>query len=45
MNAIRDGWFSEISEEMWPGQCFSLRVKSILHEERSQFQDIKLIDT
>lgn len=45
MDAIQKGWFSEISEEMWPGQCFSLRVKKILHEERSEFQDIKLIDT
>nr|AIZ03432.1 spermidine synthase [Mayetiola destructor] len=45
MDTIRNGWFSEISEEMWPGQCFSLRVKNILHEERSQFQDIKFIDT
>lgn len=45
MDAIKNGWFSEISEEMWPGQCFSLRVKKVLHEERSEFQDIKLLET
>lgn len=44
MDAIRNGWFSEINE-LWPGQCFSLQIKEVLHEERSDFQDIKLIDT
>lgn len=44
MDAIQKGWFSEINE-LWPGQCFSLQVKEVLHEERSDFQDIKLIDT
>lgn len=44
MDAIQKGWFSEINE-LWPGQCFSLQVKKVLHEERSDFQDIKLIDT
>lgn len=45
MDAIRNGWFSEISEELWPAQCYSLRVKEVFHEEKSQFQDIKLLDT
>lgn len=45
MDSVRNGWFSELSEELWPGQCFSLRVKQILHEEKSDFQDIKIIDT
>lgn len=45
MDALHNGWFSELSEELWPGQCFSLRVKEILHEEKSAFQEIKLIDT
>lgn len=44
MNAIHQGWFSEIND-LWPGQCFSLKIKEILHEERSEFQNIKLIDT
>lgn len=38
-------WFSEISEQLWPNQCFSLKVKKVLHEERSKFQDIKLLET
>ncbi|XP_055626818.1 spermidine synthase [Toxorhynchites rutilus septentrionalis] len=38
-------WFSEISEQLWPGQCFSLKVKKVLHEESSKYQDIKVLDT
>lgn len=45
MNVLVKGWFSEISDELWPGQCFSLKVKSVLHEETSDFQDIKILDT
>uniref|UniRef100_A0A336MFX1 CSON014291 protein n=1 Tax=Culicoides sonorensis TaxID=179676 RepID=A0A336MFX1_CULSO len=45
MDAIRNGWFSEISEELWPGQCFSLKIKEVLHEEKSKYQDIKLVQT
>lgn len=44
MDAITAGWFSEIND-LWPGQSFSLQVKDVLHEERSDFQDIKIIDT
>lgn len=45
MDLLVKGWFSEISDELWPGQCFSLKVKSVLHEETSDFQDIKVLDT
>lgn len=44
MDALKNGWFSEIND-LWPGQSFSLKVKEVLHEERSDFQDIKIIDT
>lgn len=44
MDAIHKGWFSEIND-LWPGQCFSLKIKEVLHEERSDFQDIKFVDT
>ncbi|XP_019852469.1 PREDICTED: spermidine synthase-like [Amphimedon queenslandica] len=37
----RDGWFSEIND-LWPGECFSLKVDEILHQERSQYQDIMI---
>lgn len=39
-----DGWFNEIND-LWPGQCFSLKVKKVLHEEKSKYQDIKLVET
>lgn len=45
MNAIANKWFSEIQDDLWPGQSFSLRVKDILHEEKSKYQDIKIIET
>lgn len=45
MDCLVKGWFSEISDELWPGQCFSLKVKNILHEEKSEFQEIKILDT
>ena len=35
----KDGWFQEISE-MWPGQSMSLRVKKVLHHEKSKYQDV-----
>ncbi|XP_055592829.1 spermidine synthase [Uranotaenia lowii] len=38
-------WFCEVSDQLWPGQCFALKVKKVIHEERSQFQDIKVLDT
>lgn len=36
---IKDGWFSEVSEN-WPGQAFKLKVEKILHVEKSDFQDV-----
>ena len=37
---IHRGWFSEISEEMWPGQAMSLQVDNVLFHQQSQYQDI-----
>jgi len=39
MNAFKNGWFSEVSP-MWPGQCQSLEIEEMLHQEKSKFQDI-----
>jgi len=39
---VTDGWFREVSE-MWPGQAMTLRVKKILHHEKSEYQDVCLI--
>lgn len=45
MDTLVKGWFSEISDELWPGQCFSLKVKQVLHEEESNFQSIKIVES
>ena len=44
MNTLKDGWFSEISP-MWPGQCLSLEIEEVLHQEKSNFQDIAVYQT
>jgi len=44
MDAIRKGWFSELND-LWPGQAMSLEVDEILHEEKSKYQDIKVLKT
>jgi spermidine synthase len=41
---IKDGWFAE-KEAMWPGQRFCLQVKEVLHQEKSQYQDIMVFDS
>lgn len=43
--AVRDGWFYEISESMWPGQALALRVNQILHVEKSKYQDILVFES
>lgn len=48
MDQIVDGWFSEggaAGEAMWPGQKFSLKVKEVLHHEKSEYQDIVVFDS
>lgn len=37
---IKDGWFHEISKEMWPGQAMSLEVEEVLYNQRSLLQDV-----
>ncbi|CAD1475656.1 unnamed protein product, partial [Heterotrigona itama] len=44
MDAIKPGWFSEIND-LWPGVSLSLEVVKILHRERSQYQDVMVLDT
>lgn len=45
MDSLEKNWFSEINVKLWPGQCFSLKVTKIIHEERSKYQDIKIVET
>lgn len=44
MDAIRNGWFSEISE-LWPGQSFSLKIKEVLFHGKSDYQDVLIVQT
>ncbi|ODQ78495.1 hypothetical protein BABINDRAFT_162703 [Babjeviella inositovora NRRL Y-12698] len=37
---VKDGWFAEISDTMWPGLAMSLKVEKILHVEQSKYQDV-----
>ena len=36
---IKDGWFTEINKQ-WPGQAMTLKVKEVLHHEKSKYQDV-----
>lgn len=40
MDSIQNGWFSEHSKQMWPGQAMSLEVDEVLFHEKSQYQDV-----
>ncbi|KAL1501620.1 hypothetical protein ABEB36_006917 [Hypothenemus hampei] len=44
MDLIQKGWFSEVSN-MWPGQAFSLQIKQILFQGKSDYQDILIVET
>jgi spermidine synthase len=44
-NCLKDGWFSEISPEMWPGQANSLEIREKLYDERSEFQHVQVFKT
>jgi len=41
---IIDGWFHERGE-LWPGQAMSLKVKKILADHRSKYQDILMFES
>ena len=42
--SIRHGWFSETSKQ-WPGQAMSLKVRRVLHVEKSKFQDVLVFES
>ena len=42
---IKDGWFAEVSDTMWPGQAMSLRVEKILHVEKTKYQDLLIFQS
>ncbi len=45
VDTLQKGWFSEVDEKLWPGQCFSLEYEQVLHHARSDFQDILVLKT
>lgn len=42
MDALKSGWFSELSE-LWPGQCMSLQIEEVLYHEKSDCQDVMVL--
>lgn len=44
MNHIKDGWFGE-STVLWPGQRLSLKIKEILYQDKSKYQDILIFES
>ncbi|XP_038579150.1 spermidine synthase-like [Micropterus salmoides] len=39
MNLIEDGWFID-KNPLWPGQATAIQVEEVLHNKKSQFQDV-----
>jgi hypothetical protein len=44
LQPVLDGWFSETSD-MWPGQAMTLKVKEVLHHEKSKYQDVLVFES
>jgi hypothetical protein len=40
MNALKEGWLSEVDDDLWPGQCFSIKCDELLHQSKSLYQDV-----
>ncbi len=40
MDALKEGWLSEVDDELWPGQCFSIKCDKLLHKSKSKYQDV-----
>ncbi|MDX1457663.1 MAG: polyamine aminopropyltransferase [Marinobacter sp.] len=43
MSTLNDGWFTEVFQN--EGTAFSLKVRSKLHEEQSEFQKLEIYET
>lgn len=41
---IENGWFYE-ANELWPGQAFGIRVKRILYQGKTMFQDVLVFES
>mmetsp|Transcript_5756 Transcript_5756/g.8660 ORF Transcript_5756/g.8660 Transcript_5756/m.8660 type:complete len:289 (+) Transcript_5756:10-876(+) len=45
MNSLAPQWYSEICDQMWPGQCLSIQVEKVISTEQSKFQKIEVMET
>eukprot|EP00798_Chlamydomonas_sp_ICE-L_P031399 gene31399-6565_t len=43
-DAFKDGWFREMST-MWPGQAMGIKVKEVVYEAKSDFQDVCVFES
>ena len=43
MDSMRKGWFSE-TNDLWPGQSMSLEIERVLRHEKSEYQDILVLE-
>eukprot|EP00833_Pecoramyces_ruminatium_P006826 jgi/Orpsp1_1/1180858/evm.model.c7180000074889.2 len=41
---IKDGWFTE-TQALWPGQAMTLKVKKVVHHEKSKYQDVLVFES
>ena len=44
LTSVTDGWFREISDQ-WKGMAMTLKVKKVLHTEKSKFQDVLVFES
>lgn len=42
MNALKQNWFSEVDEELWPDCCFSLKCDEVLYDQKSKYQHVQV---
>ena len=45
MDSLPKNWFSEVQQDLWPGQAMSLEIKSQIHDQQSEFQRVTLYET
>ena len=43
VGGLGSDWFSEVNET-WYGQSFSLKIKEVVHHEKSKYQDIVVLE-
>ncbi|XP_064643248.1 spermidine synthase-like [Lineus longissimus] len=46
MDALKNAnkrWFSEVSDQLWPGQCMSLQIEEVVYDARSKYQHIQVL--